>query len=84
MSQNGEFTTHDLCLAATLVTLDFNLNELRREEDGKRTLFVFGNNQSSDIEKDVMNDYWNSKVTVEPIKFFQSIRTIKNRLYNNT
>jgi len=73
------FTTSDLSLATTLMTDGFNLAELNRD-DPRRVGFVF--EDSNDL-KEAIKQYWNNELLVEPQAYFNNMKQLKNRMYNN-
>ncbi|MEX2013933.1 MAG: DUF5659 domain-containing protein [Parcubacteria group bacterium] len=78
MSQ--EFTTFDLNLASTLVSLGFELLELDRTADPRKVRFVF--RQDSELGKSVEN-YWANNLTVSPQELFNAQKLLKNRIYSD-
>jgi len=74
-----KFSTFDLGLATTLLTLNYELIELEKTNP-KKTRFVF--KESGDINQTI-NHYWNNEITVSALSFFNNLKTLKNRLYSD-
>ena len=73
----NEYKTTDLNLAVIL-SLNFQIKEL--ENNNGRGTFVF---QDTEELQDLVKDYWNRQLSVEPQSLFDALKTIKNRLYND-
>lgn len=71
------FSTSDLNLASVLVTLGYQLLGLDRSQP-RRVQFLFA--QVQGIEN-VINDYWDDKITLPPQRLFAAQKKLKNRLY---
>lgn len=68
----------DIGLAATLLTLHFQLVGMERTSD-KRVDFVFA---ASEGIEEVIGDFWQNKTIEVPIQIlFYNFRQLKNRLY---
>lgn len=74
-----EFSTIDLCLATTL-SIWFPIERLDRIQDSKKVTFVFGDSKKLQL---FLKEYWAEKIQVEPKRFFNSLKTLKGRLYSN-
>lgn len=70
--------TTDLALVA-LLSLEFNIIEMDRGEGGRVT---FSFEETPKLNK-AMAKYWALEARVEPQKYFNQIRLIKSRIYNN-
>lgn len=77
MNQN-KFSTSDLGLATTLVTLEYELLKLDKSNI-KRVRFVF--KQENNIEE-VVSDYFNNKVELPAQALFNNQKMLKNRIYS--
>jgi hypothetical protein len=77
MNQPSQYVTSDLYLTAYLKTkgFKFNLNKLNT-----KTNFVF--DESPELSKNV-NEYLTENGSCEPLAFTNTIKNIKNLLYNN-
>lgn len=73
------FSSYDLGLATTLVTLKYELIKLDKT-DPKKVRFVF--KETKDIEQTMLG-YWNNEITVPALSFFNNLKTIKNRIYSS-
>ena len=76
----NEYETGDMPLAAYLSYKGFILEDIKNDEtrEGKK-MFVFIRKKSIDTE---IRKYQNCKAKVEPIDYWNSLRNLKNRLYN--
>ena len=73
------FSTFDLGLATTLLTLKYELIKLDKTNP-KKVRFVF--KETKDIEQTMLN-YWNDEITVPALTFFNNQKNLKNRIYSN-
>lgn len=73
------FATYDLGCAAALVTADFVLLTLDRE-NVRKVKFVF--HRKIGIEK-VANDFWSDRLEQKSRSFWDNIKNLKNRLYSD-
>lgn len=73
------FTTYNLNISAVLVAQGQILQEIDRGL-GSKALFCFKNT----AELQVINDkYWKKELSIEPQLLFDSLKFLKNRLYND-
>ena len=72
------FISSDLALAA-VVSLYFPI-VIVDKENPRKAQFVF--NRSKNL-RELVDNYWNGKLLVEPRKYFDSIKALKARLYDN-
>ena len=75
----GVFSTHDLALAAFLVTSSHKLLKLDRANP-KKVSFLFERTES--IDHDVEH-YWANQIKVNPRAYFDDLRMLKNRIYSD-
>ncbi len=73
------FTTFDLSLAVTLITIGFQLIDLEKSNP-RKVQFLF--KDSIELQKAV-NDYWSDKHKVNPRVYFDNLKMLKSRLYTN-
>ena len=73
-----EYQTSDLGLAAALLSRAARLEAINRE-DPRRAVFVFALKPS---DQTVLDDFWNGRLLVDARTYFDSIKTIKSRLYS--
>ncbi len=78
------FSTRDISLAATLVTLKFNIIGIDYQIEGERQLPVgyFSFEKSSEI-KETEKQYWAGELSVEPKTFMTNVRALKAQVNNN-
>lgn len=72
------FTTYDLNLSATLLSLGFKLEKIERK--GSRGLFYF-QRRTDLLEK--IDSYFKDELSISPQSLFNNLKAIKNRLYSN-
>ena len=75
---NQLFFTNDLGLCVILVTLGFSLIKLDKAQPQK-IRFYFKHTQ--ELEKAV-EAYWNNSIKTNPLRFFNNIKLVKNRMYS--
>lgn len=76
LEQNDYFETADLALAAA-INLFQPLEALDRS-DSHKVLFIFPGDKQT---KNIVGSYWKRQLEVEPLSYFNSLRTLKARLY---
>lgn len=78
MMKNNEklYKTSDLALASVL-SYFFRIEDIERI-DPQRVSFVFEN--TLELQKTV-EKFWKEKLKVEPQRYFNEIKNIKNRIY---
>ena len=74
-----QYKTTDMALATTLAVLGTYIQGVDRS-DPRKIEFIFTN--SEDLQKAV-KAYWAKELLVEPLQFFNEMRTIKSRIYDN-
>ena len=80
MSKNKDlFTTYNLNFSAVLVSSGIVLHQVDRGI-GSKALFCFENSQT--LQK-INDKYWQKELKVEPQLLFDSLKYLKNRLYND-
>lgn len=72
------YLTSDLLICSVLVYFDHNLQEIDKG-DKSRCIFVIG--KTSKTEK-LLDDFYNSRLLIEPNKFQSIQKDIKRRIYN--
>lgn len=87
MTQNRPYTTRDIFLASTLITLGYPTVGIDFQYEGNRGRAVgyFQFEDTPDLNKTV-HDYWGSKLAVEPREFitnFQGLKSQINEYYKN-
>ena len=74
----SQYSTSDLAGSAVLVTMGYRLVDIDWS-DPQRAHFVFERKKGID---DVMNDFWDDRLEVNPRKFWDSIKMLKARLHS--
>ena len=77
------FSTRDLNLAATLVTLKFFNKSIDYQIEGNRGMPVgyFNFVQSKELD-DTIQKYWRDELAVEPKAFTSTVRSLKAQITN--
>jgi len=75
MNQNT-FSTSELPLAALLLYKGYKLTIV--DKHNPRSVFIF--EQSEQLDQSVQ-EFWANEARVEPLAFFNSIKAIKSRIY---
>ena len=78
-STDKYFKTSDLALGATLCYLGYAIEAIEKISYSK-SLFLINKDDKLD---GLIKDFWAHKLQVEPVAFFNSLKEIKNRLYDN-
>lgn len=74
------YETSDLSLATTL-SLEHTLIDVKREfPNSRKAVFVF---EDSDELREMVEMFWTEELQVSPLKYFNQLRMVKARLYEN-
>ena len=79
-NQLNNFSTYDLGCSAALISVDFRLISLDKENP-RKVLFIFKNENGLD---DAVNGYFSDKLKVSARTLFDNIKMLKNRIYSNS
>lgn len=80
MDQNKHsYETNSLVLASTLVCLGIPLDSVVKSSGGK-SLFRFNRSNNPDLDQIIQN-FWQKTLKIEPNSFWESIRFLKSRIY---
>lgn len=75
---NKQIITSDLTLAASLVSLGFEIQSLERSNPQK-VLFMFAYNTKTIA---AINKYWNGKLLIDALKLGNNIRNLKTLIHS--
>jgi hypothetical protein len=75
---NLTFRTADLCLA-TILSLSLNIETIERVNP-RKVQFVF--QQDKKLDK-LVDEFWKGEIRIEPQTFFNQLRVLKARIYND-
>ncbi len=78
MGNKEYFSTSDLNLSAVLVANGFPLEDLEKVSSGKST---FHFSKSKDLDK-LVKQYLRFELTIEPHRLLNSLKALKNQMYN--
>lgn len=74
-----KFYTKSLSLAAAIYSLSpINLKSIHHE--GAKAIFIF--DKSNEIDRAV-NLFWQKKLSIDALSYFESLRYLKSRIYEN-
>lgn len=76
---NSYFETNSLHLSASLICLGIPLDSVLKGQDGKAT-FIFNRSNNPDLDQIIQN-FWQKTLKIEPNSFWESIRFLKSRIY---
>ena len=79
MNNNQQYSTFDLTLAGTLLSLDYQLISIDKNSDLKKVSFIFKKDQSI---IDTINSYMSKQIRIEPQTLFNNIRILKSIIYS--
>ncbi len=79
--QDNTFSTRDLYLASTLISLGFELENLDYQIEGERgkTVGYFSFASTPELLQ-TEKDYWMKKTSVEPLTYKDNMRSLKARI----
>jgi len=75
--EKGIYKTSDLALAATLSI--FYQIQSTDNSNPKRVMFIFQKDKNFDL---YLERYWRGELKVDPQRYFQHLKILKNRIYN--
>jgi len=75
--KNNIYKTSDLALAATL-SIFYQIHSMD-SSNPKRIKFIFLKDRNFDL---YLERYWKGELKVDPQKYFQHLKILKNRIYN--
>lgn len=78
LKQNNFYKTHDLALAGA-ITLWYPLEAIDKQNPTKAE-FIFPRDEKLD---ELIELYWRGELRVNPLAYFNQLKTIKSRLYSN-
>jgi len=78
-STNDFFSTPDLSIAAYLVTIGFPLDHL---DKSNRNKVVFSFYRDDGLDEAIQAFWADSGASVSPLQYFNTIKTLKNRIYS--
>ncbi len=73
------FETSSLPLASAIVCCGITLDSIFKSSDGK-TVFIFNRSNNPDLDQIIQN-FWQKTLKIEPNSFWESIRFLKSRIY---
>ncbi len=73
-----KYQTTDLSIATTL-SLFYPIVEIDATKNAKRVEFTFAHTKELD---NLINQYWQGKLKVEPASYFNQLKILKGRIYN--
>jgi hypothetical protein len=73
------FITSDLNLSAVLVTSNFPLEKIDKENSKKVSFYFARSNKLQEI----VDRYWRLELRIEPQDLFHNLKSLKNRIYSN-
>lgn len=76
--QSNVFTTYDLGVSSSLLTLGYKLKDLDRSN--RRVLFIF--EYKKGIEQSA-NKFFTDELRVKARSFFDNVKALKNKLYSD-
>jgi len=79
LSNDNYIKTSDLPLVAVLCYFSHLIEDIDKSNRAK-AVFSIPKNEDSD---DLIQKFWRHELKVEPVAFFNLIRTIKSQLYDN-
>jgi hypothetical protein len=89
---NKEFSTRDIYVCATLMSLGFQIDRIdyqvegfqtRNGDVGEKMVGYFTFNESVDAIKQAEKDYFSGKLAVEPKNFITNLKGIRAQLANS-
>lgn len=76
------YKTKDIFIAATLNALDINPSNITITYTEGR-MIAFFEYEDKDKVLSIIQDYFENKLRIEPLKLFNSLKSMKSRIYSN-
>lgn len=76
LNMNDYYSTSDLALATT-ISLNFSIKEMDKTNP-RKAIFIFDRNKKLD---EYINRYWRKEILVEPRQYFDQLKALKARIY---
>lgn len=76
LTLNDFFSSSDMTLSATLLYMGFKLEAI--EKGQPKSSFIFKRDDGLD---DAIQAFWAGEILIEPKRFFNCIKEVKSRLY---
>lgn len=76
---NSLFETSSLPLAGAIICCGISLDSVVKNPDGK-SVFIFNRSNNPDLDQIIQN-FWQKTLKIEPNSFWESIRFLKSRIY---
>lgn len=77
-SKESLYSTTDMALAAAISI--FYPIEIINKNNPKRVVFIFKKDKHFDL---FIANYWKGKLKIDPQKYFQNLKLLKSRIYND-
>lgn len=77
MKNTNLYSTQDFPLTVVLMYFGYRLESIQFSESDKRAYFIF---IPTEKIQSLINDFWNEKLVIEPQKFLNEYKLLKNRL----
>lgn len=78
VTNDDEYTTNDLAIAAMLVEHDYAIKRLDRNNPN-RVVFEFQDTNSA--IPTLVDGYWQNLLLVNPRSYFETLKQLKSRIY---
>lgn len=76
-SKNDFYSTSDLNLAG-VISLYYPIFSIDKSNP-KKIIFIFKKDKNLDL---IIEKYWHEELRIEPIKYSNALKKLKNRIYN--
>ncbi len=82
-NENKIFSTRDINLAAVLISLHFEMQNIDYQIEGKKEqpIGYFNFENTPEIQEAIKN-FWNKELSVEPRNFISNLRGLKAQINN--
>lgn len=78
IKQNDYFQSSDLPLCATLCCFNYQIEDIDTQNPQKVIFIIRKDKQINDL----IQQFWTHRLKVEPMSFFNSLKTLKARIYS--
>lgn len=80
MREENYFRSSELSLVATLQLYGYDIKAIDRDETNKATFCINRDEKLNDI----VSAFWSKRLQVSPLSYFEALKSVKSRLYQQS
>ena len=79
LKEKDYFKSSDICLSTALYCYGYKIDAIDNQSPNKSTFLI----HRDDGIDDIIQSYFNHKLRIDPITFFNALKEIKTRIHNS-